>query len=177
MIDTASYGKALFQLAQENGSDVCVLDEMGAVQQLLQENPSYALLLDTPAVSQDEKHGLLHEAFGQFDPMLLNFLCLLCDRRAFYQLPACRTAYRACFDEAHDIVRAEAITAVPMQDKQRSALKAKLEALTGKNIVLKISVDPALIGGFTLRYGGVQLRDSIQSRLDRLRRSLDESIV
>lgn len=177
MIDTASYGKALFQLAQENGSDVRVLDELGAVQQLLQENPSYALLLDTPAVSQDEKHGLLHEAFGQFDPMLLNFLCLLCDRRAFYQLPACRTAYRACFDEAHDIVRAEAITAVPMQDKQRCALKAKLEALTGKNIVLKNSVDPALIGGITLRYGGVQLSDSIQSRLDRLRRSLDESIV
>ena len=177
MIDTASYGKALFQLAQENGNDVRVLDELGAVQQLLQENPSYALLLDTPAVSQDEKHGLLHEAFGQFDPMLLNFLCLLCDRRAFYQLPACRTAYRACFDEAHDIVRAEAITAVPMQDKQRSALKAKLEALTGKNIVLKNSVDPALIGGVTLRYGGVQLSDSIQSRLDRLRRSLDESIV
>lgn len=177
MIDTASYGKALFQLAQENGNDVRVLDELGAVQQLLQENPSYALLLDTPAVSQDEKHGLLHEAFGQFDPMLLNFLCLLCDRRAFYQLPACRTAYRACFDEAHDIVRAEAITAVPMQDKQRSALKAKLEALTGKNIVLKNSVDPALIGGITLRYGGVQLSDSIQSRLDRLRRSLDESIV
>lgn len=177
MIDTASYGKALFQLAQENGSDVHVLDELGAVQQLLQENPSYALLLDTPAVSQDEKHGLLHEAFGQFDPMLLNFLCLLCDRRAFYQLPACRTAYRACFDEAHDIVRAEAITAVPMQDKQRGALKAKLEALTGKNIVLKNSVDPALIGGITLRYGGVQLSDSIQSRLDRLRRSLDEAIV
>lgn len=177
MIDTASYGKALFQLAQENGSDVRVLDELGAVQQLLQENPSYALLLDTPAVSQDEKHGLLHEAFGQFDPMLLNFLCLLCDRRAFYQLPACRTAYRACFDEAHDIVRAEAITAVPMQDKQRSALKAKLEALTGKNIVLKNSVDSALIGGITLRYGGVQLSDSIQSRLDRLRRSMDESIV
>ena len=74
-------------------------------------------------------------------------------------------------------MRAEAITAVPMQDKQRSALKAKLEALTGKNIVLKNSVDPALIGGITLRYGGVQLSDSIQSRLDRLRRSLDESIV
>lgn len=177
MIDTASYGKALFQLAQENGGDVRVLDELGAVQQLLQENPSYALLLDTPAVSQDEKHSLLREAFGQFDPMLLNFLCLLCDRRAFYQLPACRTAYRACFDEAHDIVRAEAITAVPMQDKQRAALKAKLESLTGKNIVLKNSVDPALIGGITLRYGGVQLSDSIQSRLDGLRRSLGEAIV
>ena len=43
--------------------------------------------------------------------------------------------------------------------------------------MLKNSVDPALIGGITLRYGGVQLDDSIQSRLDRLRRSLGEAIV
>ena len=109
--------------------------------------------------------------------MLLNFLCLLCDKRSVYQLPACRTAYQACFDEAHDIVRAEAITAVPMQQRQSLALQKKLEQITGKNIVLKNSVDPALIGGITLRYGGVQLDDSIQSRLDRLRRSLGEAIV
>lgn len=177
MIDAASYGKALFQLAQESQEDVRVLDELDAVQQLLRENPSYTMLLDTPAVTKEEKHALLKQAFGGFDPMLLNFLCLLSDNRAFYQLPACRTAYRACFDEAHDIVRAEAITAVPMQDSQRDALQKKLEALTGKNIVLKNSVDPALIGGVTLRYGGVQLSDSIQSRLDRLRSSLDEAIV
>lgn len=177
MIDTASYGKALYQLTAENGSDARVLEELDAVEWLLKENPSYTLLLDTPAVSKEEKHGLLRQAFGSFDPMLLNFLCLLCDRRSFYQLPACRTAYRASFDEAHDIVRAEAITAVPMQERQCKALQAKLESITGKNIVLKNSVDPALIGGVTLRYGGVQLSDSIQSRLDRLRRSLDEAIV
>ena len=64
-----------------------------------------------------------------------------------------------------------------MQERQCKALQAKLESITGKNIVLKNSVDPALIGGVTLRYGGVQLSDSIQSRLDRLRRSLDEAIV
>ena len=177
MIDTASYGKALYQLAQEEGSDRETLEELDTVCRLLKENPSYTLLLDTPAVSAAEKHDLLRQAFGSFDPMLLNFLCLLCDKRSVYQLPACRTAYQACFDEAHDIVRAEAITAVPMQQRQSLALQKKLEQMTGKNIVLKNSVDPALIGGITLRYGGVQLDDSIQSRLDRLRRSLGEAIV
>ena len=177
MIDAASYGRALFQLAEENGCGDGVLEELQLVRRALRENPGYVTLMDTPAVAGPEKHALLLQAFSGASQELRNFLCLLCDRRAFYQLPACRTAYRACFDEAHDIVRAEAITAVPMQDKQRGALKAKLEALTGKNIVLKNSVDPALIGGITLRYGGVQLSDSIQSRLDRLRRSLDEAIV
>ena len=52
--------------------------------------------------------------------------------------------------------------------------------LTVLGIVIGISAVismTALIGGITLRYGGVQLSDSIQSRLDRLRRSLDEAIV
>ena len=49
MIDTASYGRALFQLCEENGSDVRVLEELNAVGQLVKENPSYTLLLDTPA--------------------------------------------------------------------------------------------------------------------------------
>ena len=42
MIDTASYGKALYQLTAENGSDARVLEELDAVERLLKENPSYA---------------------------------------------------------------------------------------------------------------------------------------
>ena len=44
MIDTASYGKALYQLTAENGSDARVLEELDAVERLLKENPSYTLL-------------------------------------------------------------------------------------------------------------------------------------
>ena len=51
MIDTASYGKALYQLTAENGSDARVLEELDAVERLLKEDPSYTLLLDTAAVS------------------------------------------------------------------------------------------------------------------------------
>lgn len=177
MIDAGSYGKALFLLAEENGTDTQVREELGLVRQVLARNPAYVTLLDTPAVPTAEKLALLGEAFGSADPMLLNFLSLLCERRAFYQFAACAHAYDACYDEAHGILRATAITAVPMTRQQQEALRAKLAAITGKTIVLSNSTDPALIGGITLRYGGVQLDDSIQSRLDRLRRSLSETII
>lgn len=177
MIDAVGYGKALFLLAEENGTDTQVREELELVRQALAREPAYVTLLDTPAVATEEKLCLLREAFGSADPMLLNFLCLLCERRAFYQFAACAHAYNACYDEAHGILRATAITAVPMTQKQQEALRAKLAAITGKTIVLSSSTDPALIGGITLRYGGVQLDDSIQSRLDRLRRSLSETII
>ena len=138
MIDAASYGRALFQLAEEDGCGDGVLEELQLVRRALRENPGYVTLMDTPAVAGPEKHALLLQAFSGASQELRNFLCLLCDRRALWQLPACLTAYEAAYDEAHGILRATAIT---------------------------------------LRYGGIQLDDSIRSRLERLRRSLSQTVV
>ena len=49
--------------------------------------------------------------------------------------------------------------------------------ITGKTVILTNRTDESLLGGITLRYGGVQLDDSIRSRLDKLRRSLSDMIV
>ena len=70
-----------------------------------------------------------------------------------------------------------AITAEPMKPAQSDALCAKLASMTGKQVELENKIDPTLIGGIRLRYAGVQLEESIQSRLERLRRSLAETIV
>ncbi|MBQ6432199.1 MAG: ATP synthase F1 subunit delta [Oscillospiraceae bacterium] len=177
MIDTAGYGKALFELAAENGTDTQVREELEVVRAAFKAQPDYVTLLDTPAVATEDKLRLLREAFGKIDPMALNFLSILCEKRACWQFSACADVFDACYDEAHGLLRATAITAVPMQERQREALKEKLSAITGKTVILTNRVDETLIGGMTLRYGGVQLDDSIRSRLDKLRRSLSETIV
>lgn len=177
MIDTASYGKALFQLAEEDGRQQQVHEQIALVRAALQDNPAYVTLLDTPAVATGEKLELLREAFDGVDTILLNFLSILCEKRAVCDFFACADAFDRCFDEAYGILRATAITAIPMTERQLAALREKLAALTGKTVALENRTDPALIGGITLRYGGVQLDDSIQNRLERLRRSLSETIV
>ena len=40
-----------------------------------------------------------------------------------------------------------------------------------------VLLDAGYMDGVTLRYGGVQLDDSIRARLDKLRRSLSDTIV
>lgn len=177
MIDTEGYGKALYELAAEGGTDDRVREESEVIRAALEENPRYVTLLDTPAVSTEEKQALLREAFGNAEPMLFNFLNLLCEKRAFRDFPACADAYNRFYDEGHNLLRAEAVTAVPMQERQLAALQAKLERITGKTVLLQNRVDERLIGGITLRYGGVQLDESIRSGLDRLRRSLSDTIV
>ena len=177
MIDAQGYGKALFELAQENKNDAQVREELALIRDILCQNPEYITLMDTPAVSSKEKCALLRSAFGAFDPMVVNFLSILCEKRSFFQFSACSQAYFTAYDEAHEILRATAITAVAMKKKQCSALEKKLASLTGKKVELSNRIDPSVIGGVTLRYAGVQIDDSIQSRLDTLRRNLAETIV
>lgn len=177
MIDAVGYAQALFDLAAERGTEDRVRRELQIICQALQEQPEYMTLMDTPAVGSGEKCRLLREAFCGVEEMLQNFLCILCEKRGFYRLPACKAAYEKVYDAAHNILRATAITAEPMEDRQREALRNKLASMTGKTVELENSIDPALIGGIRLRYEGVQLDDSIQNRLETLRRSLAQTIV
>lgn len=177
MIDVQGYGKALFELSQERQTEVQVRKQIELIDSILRQNPEYISLMDTPAVSTKEKHTLLCSAFGELDAMLNNFMSILCEKRSFYRFHACAQAFFAAYDEAKNILRATAITAVAMQPSQCDTLQKKLSELTGKNIELTNRIDPSVIGGVTLRYAGVQIDDSIQSRLDTLRRTLAETIV
>ncbi len=177
MIDAAAYGKALFDLAWEEGVQERLYRELELAEQAFRADPAYVTLLDTPAVSTEEKLCLLKEAFGGFTETGRNFLSILCEKRSIHRFFDCRKEFNKAYDEAQNILRATAITALPMSPKQMDALKSKLAELTGKTVVLENKKDEKLIGGMILRYGGVQLDDSILSRLDKLRRSLSQTIV
>ena len=177
MIDAVSYGKALYELAEEAGKEKVLRKQLAVICEAVEAEPSYINLMDTPALGSGEKCCLIQEAFVGAEELLRNFLCILCEKRAFYTLPACKKAFDNAYDEAHAIVRATALTAVPMKVRQKKALTEKLSAMTGKTVELENRVDPDLIGGIRLRYGGVQLDDTIASRLEILRKALADAIV
>lgn len=79
MIDAASYGRALFQLAEEDGCGDGVLEELQLVRRALRENPGYVTLMDTPAVAGAGKTRPAAAGFSGASQELRNFLCLLCD--------------------------------------------------------------------------------------------------
>lgn len=177
MINETDYGRALFELAREQKTEAVILFEIQAVREILEKEADYVQLLDSPSLPKDQRLGLLQESFGTLSLYHLNFLKILCEKHAVKQYAACGSVYGALYDQAHRILRATAITAVAMTDRQRTALTAKLQTMTDKTVVLKNTVDPHVLGGVTLRLDGQQLDSSIRSRLDDLRQSLAGVIV
>lgn len=177
MIVTEEYGKALWKLALEEGKTKEYLETLEGVGKIFAENPEYGKLLDTPAIPKEEKLALLDRSFGMIETNLLNFLKILCERRAVRYIGGCVSAYRKLYREANNICEASCVTAVPLSDKQRQALTQKLSSITGKTIELSCQTDPSVIGGVVLRMDGRQFDGSIRARLDEFRKNLAKVIV
>ena len=177
MINTYEYGRALFELAEEQGLSEVVLEELTAVEAILRDNPDYKTLLDTPAIASGEKPALIDEAFSCCHAYVRDFLTILAGKRAIGELGACLRVYRSCLDDSRGILRAVAKTAVPMTAAQCERLAGKLSALTGKQAVLINECDPAVIGGVTLLCDGSRFDGSIRARLEDLRQRLAEATI
>ena len=177
MINAYEYGKALFELASEEGMEDGIFEQLSAVSEILDANPDYRTLLDTPAIPTGEKPALIDGAFGSCHVYVRDFVKILATKRAVGEISACLRVYGVCLDERRGIVRAVAKTAVPMTAAQIDKLEKKLSALTGKNAVLTNECDPSVIGGVTLLCDGSRFDGSIRARLEDLRLRLSEITI
>ena len=174
MTETARmYGGSLYDLAAEEGLDERILGELDGVTALLNGDVEYLHLLSIPSIPKKERCALLDEAFrGQVHLYVLNFMKLLCEKGALRELPGCARAYRLRYNEAHGILEATAVSAVPLTAEQTGHLHEKLEKLTGKTIDLKTKVDAKVLGGIRLDIEGTELDGTVRSRLAGLRSSI-----
>jgi len=159
MTETARmYGGSLYDLAAEEGLDERILGELDGVTALLNGDAEYLHLLSIPSIPKKERCALLDEAFrGQVHLYVLNFMKLLCEKGALRELPGCARAYRLRYNEAHGILEATAVSAVPLTAEQTGRLHEKLEKVTGRHIDLKTKVEPAVLGGIRLDIEGTEL--------------------
>jgi F-type H+-transporting ATPase subunit delta len=64
---------------------------------------------------------------------------------------------------------AEIRSAVDLTDDQRQRLEAALQSATGKNVEVKVVVDPTVLGGVVATIGDTVIDGSVRHRLDQLR--------
>ncbi len=168
-----AYGGALYALAEEEQLENELLAQLDEVCKLLADNPNYVHLIKDKAIAKAERLTLLDGAFGgQIHPYLLNFMKLLCERGAFGEMPACKVEYVSRYNDKHGIVPAKVVSAEPLSETQAARLKEALERKTGKQVTLDIRVNASLGGGLRVEMAGKCYDNTLESRMDHLRRAL-----
>ena len=172
-----AYGEALFSLTEEMMITEKVLDDIKTLTEVITASPEYLKMLDSPALTREERLGLIDKSFASLDKCLVNMTKLLCEKRLTYALLKALDAFTHAYEVSRGIERVEVISAIPLTQAQCARLKAKLEGITKKQIIISNTHDPSLLGGMKLRYMGIQLDGSVKSKLDSFEKRLSELVI
>lgn len=164
------YAKALVQLAVEEGSVDKFHGELARIETLFATNPELGSLLANPANSIEAKLAILKDVTARLglSGTVNNFLFLVQERNRLSCLPAIFANYSTLADQLSGIVRAVVTSALPLDEARTGEIKSALEKSTGKKVILKVEIDPALIGGVVTKIGDKVLDGSVKTQLTRI---------
>ena len=167
------YAQAVYEIASEKAMLDVVEKQLKMVEATIAQHADLATLMYHPMVPAPAKKETITRVFaGELDTFVQNFLLLLIDKRREPALPAIISEYVRLANEARNIAEAEVFTAKELSAEQLEALAAKLSKVTGKNIVLKTTLDQALIGGVVVKIGDKLIDGSVERQLKALKAAL-----
>ena len=172
------YGSSLYDLAAEEKLTEPIREQMLAIKQILRDNPDYIRLLSEPSIKKAERLGLIDKAFGgSCEKYLVSFIKLLCERGLLGEYEGCCEIFTKRYNEDHNISEAVVTSAVTLSDSQIKALTAKLEAMSGKKIMITTKIDPKVLAGIKVELDGKQLDGTVSGRLQGIQRKLEEVVM
>ena len=164
------YAAALFELADERHALDAVAGDLRELRAMLHESGDLIRLLRSPVLSREEQGkavGAIVERAG-LSALTRDFFAVVARNRRLFAVPAMIDAYLAKLAERRGEVTAEVTVAQPLNDARTAALTEQLRRAMGARVAVDIRVDPALLGGMTVKVGSRMVDASLKSRLQRL---------
>ena len=170
------YASSLFELAREAGEIDSIGRELDQFEALINESAELKRLVMSPVFSADEQSramGAIVDRAG-IRGLTGNFLKVVARNRRLFALPGIIRAYRIIAADHRGEVSADVTSAYPLDAAQESDLRAALKDVTGKDVALKIKVEPAILGGLIVKVGSRQIDTSLRTKLSSLKLALKE---
>src|SRR5262245_26329916 len=163
------YAKALFEIANERRIADRIEQDLEGIGNLLASSNEFRSYLLSPRIAQEEKKKAVAAMMSNADPLAIDFLQLLIDKRRETALVEIAQQFRELKRQAGGIVHARVETVTELDEKLIGDLKAKLEEITGKHVELETQLNEDLIGGMRIHLGSKLIDGSLRRRLGALR--------
>jgi F-type H+-transporting ATPase subunit delta len=168
------YSQALFRMALENKELNRWQSDLRRVASLLKER-ALLTLISNPEITPAEKSKTLSQRLGDINPLAVKLVLLLAAKGRLTIIDDIAEEYQALVDNYRGIEGteiAEVTTAIPLDDEYQLKVAQRITEITGKPVMLRPKVDPAIIGGIIIRVGDKLIDGSIRSKLTALRKDL-----
>jgi F-type H+-transporting ATPase subunit delta len=169
------YAAGLLELARAEGVVSRVGDELYRIARALESSADLRLTLGDPRLPLERKHGVVADLLGgRVLPLTLNLVNFLVASGRSRDLPAIADELAVRAAAERDRAVAEVRTAFELDEETVRRLAEALSRATGKQVEVKIVVDPSLVGGVVARVGDTVIDGSLRHRLEGLRQALQK---
>jgi F-type H+-transporting ATPase subunit delta len=169
------YARALFDVAHQESADLSkVQHDLDDIVAAVAQNPELSRVLASRGVSDAARRQII-VAVGErigVSPPVSKLLGMLADRRRLELLPDLAAVYTERLLEHRNVVQADVTTAAPIGPETAAAIAASLSSASGKQITMRVSVDPSLLGGVVARVGSTVYDGSVRTQLKKMRDQL-----
>lgn len=165
------YAKALIEIGKEENRYRAIGRELRDLLAVFSGNPELYQLFLNPMYKLEERKGLAEGICENLGVSLevKRFLSLLVETRDIRLYQGICEAYFRLEDELEGRITAQVEAPVEIDEGLVTGVKERLQTLTGREIVLKVDKNPALIGGLVVRVGNVILDGSIKTQLEKIK--------
>jgi len=170
---TLAYAEALFVVARAEGTLGEVEDELFRFSQTLQGNDELRKALTDAGIPAARRQQIVEDLLGgKASPTTVALVSMVVGTGRARELPnIIKRLVEMSAAEANKEV-AEVRSAVPLTDDQRDRLTKALEDATGKQVEVKVVVDPSVLGGIVAQVGDTVIDGSVRRRLEQLKNAL-----
>lgn len=168
------YARAVFELGCDTNTLEALVAELGRLAEAYSSSPELQELDGTPNVSDSARRSVLAElgkALSVSQP-IVNTATLLADRQRLSLLPEVAALLVELSDEHAGVVRATIRSARKLSPAYVEKLAAKIQASTGKKVIITTEEDATLIAGVVAQIGDRVIDGTVRGRLDRIAASL-----
>jgi F-type H+-transporting ATPase subunit delta len=165
-----AYARAILDIVDAEGFTAEAEDELFRFARTFEGNDDLRMALSNAGLPVDRRLAVVEELLGgralSVTTAVVTFLVAI--GRAF-DLPEIVDRFVSLSTEARSREVAEVRSAVPLSEEQVRRLVDALSTATGKQVEVRVVVDPAVLGGLVARVGDQVIDGTVRHRLDQLK--------
>jgi F-type H+-transporting ATPase subunit delta len=168
-----AYARALLEIGQSEGRLDEVEDELFRFARIVEGNDELRMALSNPGLSAERRSAIVDELLeGRALVLTRAMASFVVGAGRGHDFPAIVQRFVELAAQTRERAVAEVRSATPLDGPQIERLAQALSRATGKQVEVKVVVDPTLLGGIVATIGDTVIDGTVRHRLEQLKESL-----
>ncbi|MGZ4674102.1 MAG: ATP synthase F1 subunit delta [Ilumatobacteraceae bacterium] len=167
------YARGLFEIARAEGTIDEVEDELFRFARSYENSDELRNALSDEQIPAAKRQAIVEDLLGgKVTPTTTQLISMVVGSGRARDLPAIVDKLVARASSAKNLEVAEVRSAIPLTPDQETRLAAALANATGKQVNLKVVVDPSVLGGLVATVGDTVIDGTVRTRIEQLKSRL-----